>query len=171
MSTCWSKMDICWDICLIVALLYCVYVCVAALVSMISISSASAIMLIFIVALWVCWWVKCLHRWQVAAWQVMRWRANEGNAASVTQCETNRMCRSLTQLAETPVSQTGSNVAKADRCLCHRSPACRQVENVPSVSMNNRFIFQFPALAFSSVTSGNCSSRLLLVGPLSSMTH
>lgn len=100
----------------------CVCLCVAALVSMIGISSASAIVLILIVTLWACWWVKCLHRWQVAAQQVMHCRANEGNAASAVRCETNRMCRSLRQLTKTPVSQTGSNVAKADRCLCHRRP-------------------------------------------------
>lgn len=34
-----------------------------------------------------------------------------------------------------------------------------------------RFIFQFPALAFSSVTSGSFCSRLLLAGSLSSRPH
>ncbi len=74
----------------------CVYACVSALVAMIGTSSTSAIIFLLIVTLWLCWWVKCLHRWQVAARQVMCWRANEGNAVCAIQCETNRMLGSLT---------------------------------------------------------------------------
>lgn len=67
-----------------------VCVCVSALVTMICIGSALAIICITVVMFWLCWWVKCL-KCHVAAWQVMSWRANEGNAAGETQYETNRM--------------------------------------------------------------------------------
>lgn len=159
--------EVCWDICVI----FCV-LCVlqhwwpwsASLLPQQSFSSSLS-------------FSGCSGKLNVSTGDMLQlgWGCVEGQHCWCHMIRDKQDVQIVNQLTKTSVpcsySQTGSIVAEADRCLCHRSPTCRQVENVPSVSHNNRFIFQFPGLPFSSVSSGYFSSRLLLFGPLSPMPH
>lgn len=142
---------------------------------MVCISSASAVVLILVVTLWVCWWVKCLHRWGVAARQVMCWLANEGNAAGALKCEINRMWKIVNPTHQSlRIMQLFTNRKQCGWSRQVRLPPqpCLSTGRKCSLYQREQFSFQFPSLlAFSSVASGTLCSRLLLVGWFSSVPH
>lgn len=148
--------------------------CVAALTSMICISSALALVLISIVILCVCWWVCALPQVTNSSsagevltgkWgQRCRWHTvlDKQDVWIVNPTNQNPQCHAVIHKQEVMwLTQTGASATAA-------LPADRYKL---LASQKNRFIFQLPVLAFSSVTTGNFCSRPLLAGQLSSLTH
>lgn len=62
--------------------------------------------------------------------QFSRWRANQGSAANAVQCETNRMCGSLTQLTSQPLQCSYSQTGKL---WLKQTGACATVVDLPLV--------------------------------------